>query len=149
MSKVIVRVGIVDGQVLCIPWFQGSVTGLSHLEMLKKNVRPAVKSFATKKKFWFLQVHTTNDCLTFLKDKFKAKVISNCVELFWPAKSLDLNPFDFDFCGMAGAWVWEAKPKTIVELKAVVENFVGEVSKETLWNVVLGFLIDVYMIIRE
>ena len=32
------------------------------------------------------------------------------------------------------------KPKTIVELKAVVENFVGEMSKETLRNVADNFI---------
>ena len=144
VSKVMAWVGIVDGRVLPITWFQGSVTGLSYLEMLEKKVWPAVKSVATKKKYWFQQdgarVHTTKDCLAFLKDKFQGRVISNRLDFFWPAKSPDLNPLDFYFWGVAEARVREEKPKTIEELKAVVENFVGEICKETLWNVADNFI---------
>ena len=60
----------VDGRVLPITWFQGSVTGQSYLEMLENKAWPAVKSVATRKKHWFQQdgarVHTINDCLAFL-----------------------------------------------------------------------------------
>ena len=41
---------------------------------------------------------------------------------------------------MAEARVRKEKPKTVVELKAVVENFVGEISKETLLNVADNFI---------
>ena len=101
VSKVMAWVGIVDGRVLSITWFQGSVTGQNYLEMLENKVWPAVKSVATKKKYWFQQdgarVHTTNDCLAFLQDKFQGRVISNRLNFFWPAKSPKLNPLDFYF----------------------------------------------------
>ena len=32
------------------------------------------------------------------------------------------------------------KPKTIIELKSVVENFVAEISKEVLWSVADNFI---------
>ena len=32
------------------------------------------------------------------------------------------------------------KPKTIMELKSVVENFVAEISKEVLWSVADNFI---------
>ena len=38
------------------------------------------------------------------------------------------------------AWVREAKPKTIVELKALIENFVDEISMDILWNVADTFI---------
>ena len=47
--KVMAWVGIVDGQVLPIHWFNSSVNGQSFLDMLEKVVWPAVKGFATKK----------------------------------------------------------------------------------------------------
>ena len=136
VSKVMAWVGMVDGRVLPITWFQGSVTGQNYLEMLENKVWPAVKSVATKKKYWFQQdgarVHTTNDCLAFLQDKFQGRVISNRLNFFWPAKSPDLNPLDFYFWGVAEARFRKEKPKTIVELKAVVENFGGELCWRNL-----------------
>ena len=75
--------------------------------MLKYKVWPAVKSVATKKKYCFQQdgarVHTTNDRLAFLQDKFQGRVISNRLDFFWPAKSPDLNPLDVCFWGVAEA----------------------------------------------
>ena len=44
------------------------------------------------------------------------------------------------FIRVAELRVWKEKPKTIVELKALVENFVGEMSKETLRNVADNFI---------
>ena len=84
------------------------------------------------------RVHTTNDCLAFLQDEFQGTVNSNCLDFFWPAKSPDLNPLEFYF--WLGARVREKKLKTIVELKAVVGNLVGEILKETLWNVADNFI---------
>lgn len=144
VSKVMAWVGIVDGQVLPITWFDGSVTGEKYLDMLENKVWPAIKGVASKNKYWFQQdgarVHTTNDCLAFLQDKFQGRVISNRLDFFWPAKSPDLNPLDFYFWGVAEARVQKEKPKTIMELKSVVENFVAEISKEVLWSVADNFI---------
>ena len=74
----------------------------------------------------------TEDCLAFFQDKFQRRVISNRLDFLWPAKSPDLNPLDFYFWRVAEARIRKEKPKTIVELKAVVENFDGEISKETV-----------------
>ena len=81
-------VGVVDGTVLPIHWFEEndscvSVNGDSCLDMLKSVVWPAIsrsaKSFgffaAKRKKFWFQQdgvpCHCTNRCLQFLNDNEK------------------------------------------------------------------------------
>ena len=77
---------------------------------------------------------------SFLQDKFQGRVISNRLDFFWPAKSPDLNPLDFYFWGVAEARVQKEKPKTIMELKSVVENFVAEISKEVLWSVADNFI---------
>ena len=45
--KIMAWVGIVDGQVLPVHWFQGSVTGQSYLDMLKNVVWPAVRGKST------------------------------------------------------------------------------------------------------
>ena len=71
--------------------------------------------------------HTSKSTMEFLKSLFKDRIISRYSKIVimpeWPANSPDLNPLDFTFWGQAMAKVWEKKPKTIQELKNVVENF--------------------------
>ena len=142
--KIMAWVGIVDGQVLPVHWFQGSVTGQSYLDMLKNVVWPAVRGSSSRKEYWFQQdgarVHTTNDVKKFLTEKFHGRVISNGLEVAWPAKSPDLNPLDFYFWGAAESKVHEEKPKTVEDLKEVVETFSRSIQKETLWKVADNFM---------
>ena len=73
-SKVMAWVGFVDGKILPITWFDGSVKADTYLDMLKKKVWPAVRGSASKENYWFQQdgatVHTTNENISFLKVKF-------------------------------------------------------------------------------
>ena len=81
-------------------------------------------------KYW--SPHTTNDCLKFLQEKFQNRVVSNRLEFFWPAKSPDLNPLDFFFWGIAEKSVYDAKPRSLEQLKKVVELCAKNVSRGTL-----------------
>ena len=56
----------------------------------------------------------------------------------WPANSPDLNPLDFTFWGQAMAKVWKEKPKTIQELKNVVENFFSSLDSDFIKKCVLN-----------
>ena len=124
-------VGIVDGQVLPLHWFQGSVTGQSYLDMLEGVVQPVVRGSATRKDYWTQQdgarVRTTRDVLNFLDDKFHGRTIYNGLEMSWPAKIPDSNPLDFYIWDGAEARVQEERPTTIQELKEVAMNFAGGV----------------------
>ena len=86
-------VGIVNGRVLPIHWFDGNVTADAYLKMLKGVVWPAIRR---EKGLWFQQdwarVHTTNEVLDFPQKKFDGRVISNRLNMSWPAKSPDSNP---------------------------------------------------------
>ena len=44
-------VGIVDGKVLPVHWFQGSVDSPTYLNMLKTMVWPAIRGQATRKAY--------------------------------------------------------------------------------------------------
>ena len=85
-------------------------------------------------------MHTTNDVLDFLQEKFHGRVISNRLKLSWPAKSPDLNPMDFYFWGAAEAEVFQKKPKTIPELKAIVETYASRIPRDTLLRVADNFV---------
>ena len=65
-----------------------------------------------------------------LKKIFGNRLISRRAEVEWPAHSPDLNPLDYTFWGQAMAKVWAEKPKTIDELKAVVENYFASLSED-------------------
>ena len=53
----------------------------------------------------------------------------------WPPKSPDLNPLDFYFWGVAEKYVCDERPKSLNQLKLIVENF----ARETLFKVADNF----------
>ena len=126
-AKVMAWVGIVDGKVLPVHWFQGSVDGPSYLGMLQNIVWPAIKGRATRREYWFQQdgasPHCTAEVLAFLASKFGDRVISRQTEHHWLPYSPDLNPLDFSFWSQAMAHVVRCEPSTLQELKEVVEDF--------------------------
>ena len=87
-AKVMAWAGLVDGKVLRIHWFEGSVDAAAYLAMLQGLVWPAVRASATRKNYWFQQdgasVHCTAEVLAFLASKFGARVISGNTEHNWP-----------------------------------------------------------------
>ena len=90
VKKVMAWVGFVNGKLLPIHWFEGSVNGNQYLEMLKNKVWPSVRGTATRDGLWFMQdgakPHTTNDCLGFLQEKFQNRAVSNRLEFFLACK---------------------------------------------------------------
>ncbi len=67
-------------------------------------------------------------------------VLSQISQIFRPPKSPDLNTLDYYFWGVAQQKVHAKKPKNLKELKAIVENFASEISKETLRKVADNFM---------
>ena len=126
-AKVIAWVGIVNGRVLPVYWFEGSPTSNKYLIMLETMVWPAIRAKATRDQHWFKQgrasPHCTASVLDFLKSKFGDKIISRETEHFWPPYSPDLNPLDFSFWSQAMAHVYRCKPDTLENLKEGVDNF--------------------------
>ena len=142
--KVMCWAGVGDGKILPLHWFEGSVTENTYLNMLKEKVWPALKGFATKKCLWFQQdgarVHTANSCLKFLQEKFPGREISNRLDYEWPPYSADVSMLDFWFWGQAQQEVYKAKPKSIEELKNVVERFAKGQKMETILRAANNFV---------
>ena len=134
-------VGIVGGRVLPIHWFDGNVTVEASLTILKDVVWPPV---IRKKDIWLqkdgARVHTENDVFNFLQKYLKYDFFSNSLTMSWPAKSPDLNPLDFCFWGAAEVEVNQKKPKTIPELKRIVEEFAFPIPRNTLPRVADNFI---------
>ena len=71
-------------------------------------------------------------CLDFIKSKFGDRVISRNTEHHWPPYSPDLSPLDFLLWGQALAHVVRCQPKTIDELKAIVNDFAVNLGEEKI-----------------
>ena len=52
-AKVMAWVGIVDGQLLPVHWFEGNVDSETYLHMLQTVVWPAIRGRATRRGYWF------------------------------------------------------------------------------------------------
>ena len=119
---------MVDGRILPVVWYQGSVTSTVYLEQVTKGtVWPAVKGVATRRGYWYQQdgasSHVTEEYLQFLKAKFGDRVISRRTENHWPPYSPDLSPLDFSFWSQAMAHLLRCQPPTLQQLKGIVEDF--------------------------
>ena len=87
---------MVDGRILPVVWFQGSVTSSVYLEqVLKGTVWPTVKGVAKRRGYRYQQdgdsSRVTEECLEFLKTIFGDRVISRRTEHHWPPYSPDLS----------------------------------------------------------
>ena len=82
-KKVMCWVGLVNGKILPIHWFEEdgqpvSVNGDKYLDLLVETVWPAVRIPTAGKKLWFQQdgapCHCTNRALAILNEKFKSRL---------------------------------------------------------------------------
>ena len=147
-KKVMAWSALINDTVLQIRWMDEdhrptTVTADSYLAMLREEVWPEVRAVAGRRGWWWQQdgasVHCTEPVLDFLNEKFRGRVISRRAEHAWPPYSPDLNPLDFFFWGYAMAEVWRQKPKSIEELKQVVEHLARELSGEIIQRVMANF----------
>ena len=142
--------GFVDGKMLKVHWFidaKGktvSVNGESYLKMLKEVLWPQIRYISTRKGLWFQQdgatPHTCKTVLDFLREKFHGRILSNLTDRIWPPYSLDLNPLDYFFWGYANKKVFEKQPKSINELRQVIEDTANNMGSKMLHKVVENFM---------
>ena len=90
---------MVDGRILPVVLFQGSVISTVYLEQVfKGTVWPAVKGVATGRGYWYQQdgvsSYLTEECLEFMRAKFGDRVISRRTEHHSPPY---LSPLDFSY----------------------------------------------------
>ncbi|GAA51308.1 hypothetical protein CLF_105869, partial [Clonorchis sinensis] len=110
-------------------FFDATVSGDSYLHMLQTHVIPQLKRHK-KSSTVFQQdgapphYSSENQVRTYLREQFSdERVIARGIPNFRPARSPDLTPLDYWFCGMIKARVYhENKPKNFVELRPRIEE---------------------------
>ena len=112
-----------------------------YMDMLKKHVIPFLEKNKVLDKIIFQQdgatPHTSERVLEFLKDSFKAGIISNKSEIQWPPSSPDLSPLDFFLWGYLRDLVYSSpKPKTLPELKEKLINCYESIPKSMFRNAI-------------
>ena len=54
------------------------------------------------------------------------------VEIIWPMHSPDFKLLDYSLWGQSLKIVWQVKPKTIQELKAMIEEFFASLGSDSV-----------------
>ena len=149
-EKIMCWAGFVNGKMLKFHWFidaKGktvSVNEESYLKMLKEVLWPQIRYISTRKGLWFQQdgarPHTCKTVLDFLREKFHGRILSNLTDRIWPPYSPDLNPLDYFFWGYANKKVFEKQPKSINELRQVIEDTANNMDSKMLHKVVENFM---------
>ena len=132
-------IGLVAGRVIGPFWIETSMKQDVYLNLLKDKVWPKLKRITERNLLWFQQdgatCHITNQNLSFLNEKFSGRVISNKTSVVWPPNSPDLTPPDFFFWGHCMQHVYRVQPKSIEELKSVVEDFSQAMDSQLICKV--------------
>ena len=144
-QKIMIFVAIVNGRIPIVHAFVGddgrnqSVNGNVYLELLKEVAWPALRSTATRRRYWWMQDGAPPHCTTlakeFLIEKFQGRVISRGTPITWPAHSPDLNPLDFYFWGEAQQEVYREQPESIESLVQCVKRFAETREASTIERV--------------
>ena len=67
-----------------------------------------------------------------LSQTFPGRLISRFGDVVWPARSLDLSPFDYFLWGYLKGKVYRNKPTNITQLKAAIEEEIQPIGQEML-----------------
>jgi hypothetical protein len=67
-----------------------------------------------------------------VEDPFPGRIISKGL---WPPRSPDLSPLDFFLCGHLKSVVYLKHPHTVAELRANIQHYVANISRDTIRKV--------------
>ena len=97
----------------------------------------------TREEQWFQQdwatSHTSNQTLTWLRQRFPDRLISRRCDSEWTPHSPELNPPDFYFWGYLKDHVYGNNPQTIRDLKAEITAKTSAIPREECVRVIDNF----------
>lgn len=92
---------------------------------------------------WFQQdgasAHTARASMAVLRQLFPHRLISRFGDIFWPPRSPDLSVCDFFLWGYLKLRVYEAKPRTLNELKEAIRQEITRINRDLLERVEANF----------
>ena len=104
--------------------------------MLKDVLWPKIRNLVKREHLYFQQdgarVHTTKEVRDWLENKFHGRVLSDKMNVLWPARSPDLSPLDYWFWGIALAELRKHQPSCLDNLKEIVESLAESLTKEEI-----------------
>ena len=130
-------------------FFYSTITGESYQTLLEHEVMPELVRRGQISEFWWQQdgatPHRTQSVKTFIRSYFDDRIIGlgfeteEGNEITWPPYSPDLNPCDYWLWGSMKDAVYRVGPKNLHDLKTTIENYVKEISADTMNNVITNF----------
>lgn len=143
--KVMVWMGLMKIGLVGPFFFEGSVTGLRYLEMLKGELMPSLIGMCGGQTdgMFFMQdgapPHFANPVKAFLREEFPGRVIGRDLDIPWPPRSPDLTPCDFFLWGFLKQGVFARKPRDLTDLKNKIIEAKKDVTTEMIEYVLAEF----------
>ena len=80
--------GLYAGKVIGPFWIETKMDNHVYNDLMREEIWPQLRQQAQRKQLWYMQdgatCHTTENNLSFLKQKFSGRLISNKSEVPWP-----------------------------------------------------------------
>jgi len=120
------------------------ITSERHVEMLRKFLRPQLRSLRVNREEMWLQqdgatAHTARASMTVVRQLFPQHVVSRFGDVPWPPRSPDLPACDFFLWSYLKSKVYVRKPRTVDDLKVSIREEIATLSQEMLVNVMQNF----------
>lgn len=110
-------------------FFDGTVTGLSYLQILTDPIFPVLMDHPKLSRMIWQQdgapAHFHSEVRTLLDKTFPGRWMGRRGSIEWPPRSPDLTPMDFSIWGILKENVYSQKPATISDLKKVITEEFG------------------------
>ena len=114
-----------------------------YCEMLETFCRPKLSMLHDMDNVWFQQdgatAHTSRRAMGILREMFPGHLISLRGDIGWPARSPDLNPYDFFLWGYLKSKVYISRPRSIEQLKDAIRQEITAISHEMARQVIDNF----------
>ena len=140
-KKVLVWCGFCSRFAVDPFFFNGTLTGVEYLSMLKEHVELFFRRKRCITTITFQQdgapPHINNEVKQYLQQRFSGgRVLSRHFEFNWPPRSPDITPMDYFFWGYIKQKVYgDQKFKTLEELKCKIIQVVQNLSSDLLKSV--------------
>jgi hypothetical protein len=116
--------GLWAGGIIGPFFFEGSINGRTYLDMLSKNVWPALQNIPSLSTMYFEQdgapPHWSKKVRAWLDLQFPQRWIGRDGPIVWPARSPDITPMDFSLFGTIKNRIYAMHMESLTELRSSI-----------------------------